>query len=180
MPPLVGALVANGLNLLAKATMEKGKEWVEAKTGVDLSEPELSEEKLIQLRQYEMEHESELMETMLSVINIDAELDKSYLNDRANARSLAAKAFKSSDPFVARFTYSFAIGWSLFGGVYMTAITFLEIPKENIRFADSFSGFLTGTIIATIIYFIFGTSRSSGAKDLEKASIIDRLLEKVK
>jgi hypothetical protein len=48
--------------------------------------------------------------------------------------------------------------WSLFFCIYITAITFLNIPKENVRYVDSLIGFLAGTIIATIINFWMGAS----------------------
>lgn len=59
----------------------------------------------------------------------------------------------------------FATGWSVFAGGYLTAITFLAIPKENIRFADMFSGFLLGTVISALIQFRYGSSVSSRKKD---------------
>ena len=37
----------------------------------------------------------------------------------------------------------------------------LEIPKENIRFADTILGFLLGTIISAIIQFFYGSSLGS-------------------
>ncbi len=63
------------------------------------------------------------------------------------------------------FAQRFAAGWSLFAGVYILAITFVPIPKENIRFADTILGFVLGTLIATLINFFFGSSRMRKAQD---------------
>ena len=67
----------------------------------------------------------------------------------------------------------FAVGWSTFAASYLTAITFLEIPKENIRFADMFSGFLLGTDICAMIQFRYGSSVSSRKKDETIAAQLD-------
>lgn len=71
---------------------------------------------------------------------------------------------KEDDIFSKRFMYYFAIGWSLFAMMYATAITFINIPEENIRFADSLMSFMMGTIIATVLNFFFGSSESSKNK----------------
>jgi len=53
-------LLSQGLGLISNAVMAKGKEWVEEKTGVKLDQP-LSTEDTLKLRQYEMDHEEELL-----------------------------------------------------------------------------------------------------------------------
>ena len=53
-------LLSQGLGLIGNAVMAKGKEWVEEKTGVKLDQP-LSTEDTLKLRQYEMDHEEELL-----------------------------------------------------------------------------------------------------------------------
>jgi ABC-type nitrate/sulfonate/bicarbonate transport system permease component len=67
--------------------------------------------------------------------------------------------------FDPRFIAAFAVGLSLAGLAYMAAITFLPIPKDNIRFADTILGFIIGTVVAAPIGFFFGSSSSSRAKD---------------
>lgn len=54
--------------------------------------------------------------------------------------------------------YWFAIYITTFCFLYVSAITFFHIPKENIRFADSCQGFLLGTALtASIGYLLMGT-----------------------
>jgi hypothetical protein len=60
MLPFLAPLLSQGLGLIANAAMAKGKDWVEEKTGVKLDQP-LSAEDTTKLRQYEMEHEEELL-----------------------------------------------------------------------------------------------------------------------
>ena len=67
--------------------------------------------------------------------------------------------------FDPKFIAAFAVGLSLAGLAYMAAITFLPIPKDNIRFADTILGFIIGTVVAAPIGFFFGSSSTSRAKD---------------
>jgi uncharacterized membrane protein len=59
-----------------------------------------------------------------------------------------------------KITHILAIYWSLFSSVYIAAITFLPIPKENVRFADTILGFILGTVIATIIGYYMGSKHN--------------------
>ncbi len=67
--------------------------------------------------------------------------------------------------FNRRFLAYFAIGLCLAAFGYVVAITFVTIPKENARFADTVLGFILGTVMATPIAFFYGSSKSSQAKD---------------
>lgn len=60
MAPFIAALLQGGLSLVANAALAKGKEFVEEKTGVKL-EPQMSPENLLKLKQFELEHEEELL-----------------------------------------------------------------------------------------------------------------------
>lgn len=85
--------------------------------------------------------------------------------DITNARNMQVEALKQDDVFSKRFLYYFASAWSLFAMFYMVCVTFFTIPTQNVRFADSMQTFILSTVVATIIYFFFGTSRSSRQKD---------------
>jgi hypothetical protein len=60
IPALLMPLLSQGLGLISNAVLAKGKEWVEEKTGVKLDQP-LSAEDTLKLKQYEMDHEGELL-----------------------------------------------------------------------------------------------------------------------
>ena len=60
IPALLAPLLSHGLSLIGNAVMAKGKDWVEEKTGVKLDGP-LSDADAMQLKQYEMDHEEELL-----------------------------------------------------------------------------------------------------------------------
>lgn len=161
IPALIAPLLANGLNLLVDVVTSKGKEWITDKTGIDITKP-LSNDDLLKLKQLEMDHEEELLKLTIDS-NID--LEKAYLADTNSARSMQSVALQQDDLFAKRFVLYFAVFWSVLTAMFIGGITFIEIPKDNIRFADTILGFLLGTIIAQIVNFFYGSSRSSQSKD---------------
>lgn len=77
-----------------------------------------------------------------------------------------------ADLFNRRFLAYFAVGLCVAAMAYVAAITFIPLPKENARFADTVLGWLLGTAMATPIAFFYGSSKSSALKD---AAIRDML-----
>jgi len=165
LPALVSGLLSQGLNLVANAALAKGKDWIKDKTGVDLDTPQLSEESLLKLKQFEMEHEEELMALQLEENKVSVELEKARLADVSSARDMQKVALTQNDWLAKHFVYLLASVWSLFAALYIGFITFGNIPETNVRFADTILGFILGTVIATILQFFFGSSRSSQVKD---------------
>ena len=95
---------------------------------------------------------------------LDLEYAKMHLENVKDARGMQTAALAQSDVFSKRFVYYFASFWSLCAVVYIAFITFAAIPAANIRFADTILGFLLGTVVATILNFFYGTSKSSQDK----------------
>ena len=150
LAPLLATLASNGLGMVADAVTKKGKEFVEEKLGVDLSQdptPETIENWKLAAQQ----HERELLQMAYG--------------DVANARNMQVEALRQDDLFSKRFIYIFATFWSLFAAGYIGFITFGTIPEDNQRFADTILGFLLGTVVATILQFFFGSSMGSKEKD---------------
>lgn len=164
VPAILQPLIAGGLNLIGNAVLAKGKEWIKEKTGVDVDKASLSQEELLKLQQYEMDHEEELLKIKLEENRLAAEVEMAYLQDTQDARSLQKTAISSEDKFVRRFIYYLAIFWSACAVIYIGFITFGTIPEDNVRFADTILGFLLGTIIATIMGFFYGSSKGSQDK----------------
>ena len=163
LPAFLLPLVSQGLSLLGNAALAKGKEWVEQKTGVSLDQP-LSQEDVVKLRQFELEHEEELQRLRMEDKRLDLEELKVHAANTQGARQMNQESMKSEDPIVRRFIYFYALFWSVCSAVYIGFITFGEIPKDNVRFADTILGFLLGTIVATIINFFYGSSKGSQDK----------------
>lgn len=85
IPALIAPLLAQGLSLLGNAVLAKGKDWVEEKTGVKIDQP-LSSDDVLKLKQYEMDHEEELMRLRIEESKVDLETFKEEVKDRESAR----------------------------------------------------------------------------------------------
>ena len=70
IPALLAPLLSQGLTLIGNAVMAKGKDWVEDKTGVKLNGP-LSDADAMKLKQYEMDHEEELLRLRIEEKKLD-------------------------------------------------------------------------------------------------------------
>jgi hypothetical protein len=146
---IVTELARKGLGKVAEAVKNKGLEYVEDKLGVKI-EPDMSPEKIAELQSKAQEFEE---------FKIKADNENT-----ADARDMQKVALQQSDTFSKRFVYYLASFWSLAAVIYIGLITFMTIPDNNVRFADTVLGFLLGTAIATILNFFFGSSQSSKDK----------------
>ena len=165
MAPLLAgilkSLVASNLPGIAKAVVDKGLDYVEEKTGIKIetdSEGNIPPEKIAELKLAAMKHEEFKIEAMQKAV------DSEHTNT-ANARAMQIAALQQDDVFVKRFPMYFASVWSIFTMVYLGAITFASVPAANVRVVDTVTGFLLGTLIATMINFFFGSSRGSEMKN---------------
>jgi hypothetical protein len=149
---IVSGLIQNNMHKVADAVMDKGVDYVEQKMGITLKpEGEATKEDYAKWNAEAAKHE-EFM----------AELD---LKNMQGARDMQLKAMESDDPLVRRFVYFFIAGWSILSATYIGCITFVDIPDENIRFADTILGFVLGTMVASMFQFLLGSSLGSRAKD---------------
>lgn len=146
---IVSTLISNNLPKVAQAVVDKGLDYVEEKTGLKL-EPNMSAELIEKLRVEAQKHE----EFQIQEAN----------KNTADARDMQKVALQQEDLFSKRFVYYLATFWSLATTAYIAAITFCQIPSDNLRIVDTILGFLLGTIIATMINYFYGTSRSSDRK----------------
>lgn len=105
MAPFIAGLLSAGLRLVANAALVKGKEFIKEKTGVDLAENKssLSEEDTLKLRQFELEHEEELLKLQLEDNKLSLEETKAYLADVQDARAQhSAVLMSDSAPWYAK------------------------------------------------------------------------------
>lgn len=114
----------------------------------------------------------------IKILDQAARITELEFADIANARAMQVAALGQDDKFSKRFVYWFAAFWSLSACAYIAFITFGEIPANNVRFADTILGFVLGTLIATIIQFFYGSSRSSSGKTEVMASLLNKTTDK--
>ena len=165
---LVSMLADKGLDLISSAIdggADKAKEYIEDKTGIKLDK-NLTEEQVAELKKFEMTNKIELEKLALANKQEDNRASeatqKIQTDEYGNARNMQIESLKQDDKFSKRFVYYFAMFWSAFAVIYLAGITFIEIPKENTRFADTIVGFLLGTVVATLIGFFYGNSIKKG------------------
>ncbi len=146
---IVSTLIQNNLPKVAQAVVDKGLDYVQEKTGIELK-PDMSESDIKALRESAMKHE----EFMVEQAN----------KNTADARAMQVAALNQEDKFSKRFVMYLAMFWSVTSCIYIGAITFTEIPQNNLRFVDTLLGVCIGTVITTILNFFFGSSAGSKAK----------------
>jgi hypothetical protein len=146
---IVSGLLANNLPKVAQAVVDKGLDYVQEKTGIELK-PDMSAEEVKALREAAQKHE-------------EFKIEQANKNT-ADARAMQIAALAQDDLFSKRFVMYLAIFWSVTAVTYIFFITFGSIPADNIRFADTILGFLLGTVVATIINFFLGSSAGSKEK----------------
>ncbi len=113
-----------------------------------------------------LQERPELVLELRKAIMADAHIEEQMrLADVANARDMQKEALKQEDKFSKRFIYYYAIVWTVFAFAYVASVTFLGVPPESIRYADTIIGFLLGTGMSAIMQFFFGSSHGSKAKD---------------
>ena len=104
IPALLVPLLSQGLGLISNAVMAKGKEWVEEKTGIKLDQP-LSAEDTLKLKQYEMDHEEELLRLRIEEKKLGLDELQAFANaiqNEDNNISDRWKADMSSDSWLSK------------------------------------------------------------------------------
>jgi hypothetical protein len=98
MIPIVGALLGtlaeNGLGLLASAIQAKGKQVVEEKLGVKISDSPAPEE-VVKLRQLQYDHEERLLELGIEKARLEQEELKALLAAQANQEDNVSKRWQA-------------------------------------------------------------------------------------
>lgn len=111
LKPLLSALAASGLNLLASAVEAKGKEVVEKLIGMQLpADGKISPELAVQLKLKEMTHEEELLKLAVEERRIEADSEK-HLSTQITERW---KFDMSSDSFLSKNIRPLSLAWVLF------------------------------------------------------------------
>ena len=181
MPPFVLALLSSGLRLVANAALVKGKEFIQEKTGVDLDQAALSTEDQAKLRQFQAEHEEELLRLQLEDNKLGLEETKAFLADVADARKIQSEIQMSANapwytkaiqPTLAAFTllatillFGMFVYWSgditeVVDGKHTLVKRINDTQKDIIIYI---LGVLSAAVTQILGYY-FGTSQGSATK----------------
>ena len=162
IPALIAPLLSQGLSLISNAVMAKGKEWVEEKTGVKI-EPNMSDKDLLALKQYEMDHEEELLRLRIEDNKLDLEAFREEVKDRDSARERDVE-------FIKRGMVNNRANVMFFLAVVMVGILVWIVWKDQ-NINEYVKGIFTLVLgrflgyLDNIYSFEFGTTRGSKEKD---------------
>lgn len=165
MLPIAAFLLEKGLSLAANAVLAKGKEWVEEKTGIDLSDPEpkLTPEQLTQIKQWELENETELAKLRVEDNRLELEGFKTEVADRQSARGRDEVFIKSG-----KHNYRADVMFVL-AAVLVGVLIWIVWKDDSINeYAKGIFTLVLGRFLGyldNIYNFEFGTTRGSRSKD---------------
>ena len=175
MIPIVGALLGQGLNLVANAVMAKGKDWVEDKLGVELK-PDMTSEDYSKLQIAQMQHEEELLKLKLEDNKLDLQELDLRLKDTDSARKREVEiATSEKAPLINKIvTPVLALGVTAITFVLFGFLMFDSSPVEPSR--KDVLVYVLGALTAIstqVISYYFGSS--VGSKD--KSAQLDKVLK---
>ena len=155
LAPLLSQLAASGLSLLGSAVLNKGKDFVEEKLGVNLDNALQTEEGKFKLLQLQTDNEQMLLDAAIANRKIDLDYYEADAKDRDSARDMNTRVNESQ--------YA---SWLTKNIVPMLAIIVVVGGGSMIAFAPEADVRLGVTGIVTLVLgFYFGSSSSSKTKD---------------
>lgn len=166
LAPLLTKLAESGLNLIGNAVLNKGKDFVEDKLGVNLEDALGTEEGKLKLLQLQVDKEETLLEFALENRKIDLDYYRLDAEDRANARNMNADIQTSKESSWTAKNFAYILDGIIVGGTLAlaTLLFFKTIPDDNLQIANIALGTLL-TLCGTVVNFHRGTSAGSTNKD---------------
>lgn len=162
LAPVAGILIQKGLGglvdilgSLGDAGVQKAKDLIFEKTGIDITSTS----------QVETLNSDQIYSLKETILNNFVELQKIHnlnrgqdLENTKDARAMNIELAKLG--MAKQWTFPNIIAACLLMGSawYIYRITFTVVPPDNIRFADTILGFLLGTVVATLLNFLYGSS----------------------
>lgn len=161
MLPIVATLLSQGLGTLANAVINKGKEVVEEKLGIDLEAAVQTPEGLTSLRQAEIDHEEFLIQAAIENRKLDIEEKKVELADTANARDSNVKIQESANA-----------SWLAKNAIYLIAFAVVAgggFMVYTSKEADARMAAVSAVML--VLGFFFGTTHNNSRKDATIANL---------
>lgn len=169
--PIVSMLAEKGLNLLSNAVdkgSDKAIELISEKTGIDLtSKQELSTEDMRVLKQFEKEHELELLRLRFESTKEDnrsretfySEAHKTYREKNQQADEISSHIIKYNLPIIAILVI-----------VNVLIVYYMQDNATLIAIVSNIIGVAIANLFSernTIVNFFFGSSIGSKEKDMK-------------
>ena len=195
MPVFLAPLLQWGLRLVANAALVKGKDFIKEKTGVDLDKASLTEEDRVKLKQFEMEHEEELLRLQLENNQLGLEQTKAYLADVGDARKNQTAIQTSADApwytkavqpalavttvLLALFLFAIFVYWAgvvkdvVDSNGHVTQVAMTHEQKDLIVYILG----VLSAIVTQIFSYYFGSSKGSDAKNDTLNQVLDRTVD---
>jgi len=90
---------------------------------------------------------------------------KLSLTDTEGARNMQVEALKQNDIYSKRFIYRLATYLLTFSFIYISGVTFFEVPAANKDIVNLITGTIIGYCLNGVVGFFFGSSHGSMQKD---------------
>jgi len=150
LAPLLATLATNGLGIVADAITKKGKDFVEDKLGVDLSQ-DPTPEVLAQWKEAAMQHEKDLLQMLYA--------------DRADARKRESDIAASDAPFINKVvTPVLALGIVALSFILFAVLIFVDVEPNSKDILIYILGVLSAAVTQIMSYY-FGSSMGSKVKE---------------
>jgi hypothetical protein len=150
LAPLLTKLAESGLNLIGNAVLNKGKDFVEEKLGVNLDDALKTEEGQLKLLQLQNDREEDLLSYALENRKVDLEFYKIDAEDRNSARQREVAVAQTDSSWLAKnIVPILALIVTVGGGAGM-----IYSPQDDVRLG-------LASIIALVLGYYFGTSKGS-------------------
>ena len=111
----------------------------------------LSSEQVDDLQRFETNHRTYLL---------------SIIEDKYEADSMTLKKANAQDRD-SSFRRKLAVGMLAYSCIFLCMIVWIPIPESQNRYVDYILGFLTGTVVTTVINYFYGNSSKSEVKQNE-------------
>lgn len=164
MAPLIAMLLKSGLSVLAGAFASSGKELIEKKLGIDITEALGTEEGKFKLKQLEFEHEEFLINAAQTTDARELDYFREEIKDRSDARNREIEMEKTRQaPWWAPST--------------QTILTFLVICGCGYLFQSESTSEIKYAVIAIatmVLQYYYGTTSQSRGKDSVIAQMVNQ------
>lgn len=172
LPLIVAKLIESGLGILGGAILQKGKDAIQDKLGIDIEKAMQTPEGLFKLKELEIKHEEFLLNSAIEHRKIDLEDKKLNLADVANSRDSNARIQETANASWLAKNTGYIIDFIIIIGTILLAylIIFKPIPLENKDVIMMTFGAIIGMCV-TIIAWHRGSSSGSAKKADELSNL---------